>query len=167
MTNKIKTAITFTALWRNPVHLLAFGFGAGAAPVAPGTFGTLIAVPVYYVMQSLSATWYALLVALMFAVGVWLCERTARDMNTHDHPGIVWDEVVGYLVTMFMAPAGWWWMLIGFMLFRLFDIWKPFPIRWLDRRVTGGLGIMLDDVAAGIAAALVLQAGYWIWIQNS
>lgn len=167
MNNKSNMNITFTTLWRNPVHLLAFGFGAGAVPVAPGTFGTLVAVPVYYFMQSLSTTWYALLLALMFAAGVWLCDRTARDMNTHDHPGIVWDEIVGYLITMFMAPAGWWWMLIGFLLFRLFDIWKPFPIRWLDRRVTGGLGIMLDDVAAGIAAALVLQTGNWLWIQNS
>ena len=162
-----KTSITPPALWRNPVHLLAFGFGAGAAPFAPGTFGTLAAVPVYYLMQPLSAIWYALLVLIMFAAGVWLCDRTARDMHTHDHPGIVWDEIVGYLITMFMAPTGWWWVVCGFLLFRLFDIWKPFPIRWLDRRVAGGLGIMLDDVAAGIAAALTLQAGYWLWMQSS
>jgi phosphatidylglycerophosphatase A len=153
-------------VWRNPIHLLAFGLGAGLVPVAPGTFGTLVALPLYYYLQRLASGWYLLLLAALFIAGIVLCGKTARDLRTPDHSGIVWDEIVGYLVTMFMAPTGWQWMLLGFVLFRLFDIWKPFPIRWFDRNVHGGLGIMLDDVAAGVAAALVLQGVYWIWMQN-
>ncbi len=154
-------------VWRNPVHLLAFGLGAGLMPVAPGTFGTLAALPLYLYLQQLAHGWYLLWVILMFLVGIALCAKTARDLQSPDHSGIVWDEIVGYLVTMFMAPTGWIWMLLGFLLFRLFDIWKPFPIRWLDRHVHGGLGIMLDDLAAGVAAALVLQGAYWAWTLNS
>jgi phosphatidylglycerophosphatase A len=159
--------VSATTLWRHPVHLAAFGFGAGLAPVAPGTWGTLIALPFYALMVWLSPVVYALTLLALFAAGVWLCGRTAQDLGVHDHAGIVWDEIVGYLVTMFMAPAGWVWVVMGFALFRLFDVWKPFPISWLDQRIRGGLGIMLDDVAAGIAAALSLQAIYWLWMQNS
>ena len=144
-------------LRRNPVHFLAFGCGAGLGPRAPGTWGTLAAVPLYLLLQDLALFWYLLAVAALFALGIWLCGATARDLGVHDHPGIVWDEVVGYLVTMTAAPAGWGWILLGFAAFRLFDVWKPWPIRACDRRVGGGLGIMLDDVLAGGYAALVLQ----------
>ena len=143
--------------WRDPAHLLDFGFGAGAAPLAPGTFGTLAALRVYLLLQPLALAWYLLASALVFATGVVICGRTSRDLGVHDHPGIVWDEILGYLVTMAAAPAGWHWMLVGFLLFRLFDILKPWPIGWLDRRVHGGTGIMLDDVVAGVFAAVVLQ----------
>jgi phosphatidylglycerophosphatase A len=161
-----KTNSTTARVWRHPVHFLAFGLGAGLMPVAPGTFGTLVALPLYLYLQQLSNGGYLLWVILLFLVGIGLCAKTARDLQTPDHSGIVWDEIVGYLVTMFMAPTGWVWMLLGFLWFRLFDIWKPFPIRWLDRHVHGGLGIMLDDVAAGLAAALALQGSYWVWTQN-
>lgn len=93
----------------------------------------------------------------MFFLGVWLCDRTEKDIGTHDHSGIVWDEFVGYLVTMFYAPAGWLWIIIGFFLFRLFDIWKPYPIRQLERRYRNGFGNMIDDVVAGLYAGIVLQ----------
>lgn len=146
-----------TSIWRNPVHFLAFGFGSGAMPFAPGTFGTLMAVPVYLLMGSLDLWLYLLITLLLAIVGVWLCHVTARDLGVHDHSGIVWDEIVGYLITMIAAPPGWQMMLLGFILFRFFDILKPWPIRWVDRRVPGGLGIMLDDVLAGTFAALVLQ----------
>jgi phosphatidylglycerophosphatase A len=96
--------------------------------------------------------------AAMFAFGVWLCSVTEQDLGVHDHPGIVWDEIVGYLITMFMAPAGWVWMAAGFLLFRLFDIWKPFPIRQIEHRVRGGFGNMLDDALAALYAWLALQA---------
>lgn len=142
---------------RDPVHLLAFGFGSGCAPVAPGTFGTLAAIPLYLLVAGLPWPLYAALVALLFGIGVWLCGRAAFDLGVHDHPGIVWDEWVGYLVTMFLAPAGWIPVVLGFALFRLFDIVKPWPVRVADRRVGGGFGIMLDDLLAGIYAALVLQ----------
>ena len=143
--------------WRDPVHLLAFGLGAGAAPLAPGTFGTLAALPLYLLLQPLALAEYLAATALVFAAGVAICRKTSRDLGVHDHPGIVWDEILGYLVTMAAAPAGWLWMLVGFVLFRLFDILKPWPIGWADRRVAGGLGIMLDDLLAGAYAWLCLQ----------
>ena len=141
--------------WR---HFLAFGFGSGLARFAPGTFGTLVAVPVYLLLNQLSPWLYVACVFATFIFGVWLCGSVTRDLGVHDHGGIVWDEFVGYWITMFFAPAGWVWVVTGFALFRLFDIWKPWPIRWIDRRVDGGLGIMLDDVLAGIVSCLVLHA---------
>mgnify|MGYP001609815052 CR=1 FL=1 len=157
---------TFTSLLRHPSHLLAFGFGAGLAPKAPGTCGSLIALPVYYFAQALPAVGYAVLVAVLFIIGIGLCAKTERELKVHDHPGIVWDEIVGMLVTLFMAPSGWVWVAAGFGLFRLFDIWKPFPIDWLNRQVGGGLGIMLDDLIAALFAALTLQGLYRLWIMN-
>ncbi len=145
-------------LWHRPVHLLAFGLGTGTAPFAPGTFGTLLGIPVYLAMQSLSLPIYLALCAVLFAVGVVLCHITARDLNVHDHPGIVFDEIVGYLVTMVGAPRGWPWIIAGFLLFRLFDIWKPWPVRVADRGVGGGFGIMFDDLLAAVYAALVMVA---------
>jgi len=145
-------------LWRSIVHFLAFGFGAGKAPAAPGTFGTLVGIPAYLLLQPLTIHIYVAVVAGMFAFGVWLCHVTERDLGVHDHPGIVWDEIVGYLITMFLAPTGWIWLVVGFVLFRLFDIWKPFPIRQIERRIQGGFGNMLDDALAAVYAWLVLQA---------
>ena len=141
----------------NVVHLLAFGFGAGCSPRAPGTMGTLLAVGLYLPLSHLPVAAYLAVVALVSLAGIWLCGRAARDLGVHDHPGIVWDEIAGYLLTMMVAPPGFAWIVVGFLLFRLFDIWKPWPIGWLDRRVGGGLGIMLDDLVAGVFAALVLQ----------
>jgi phosphatidylglycerophosphatase A len=145
------------SVFRNPVHFLAFGFGSGAAPVAPGTFGTLAAVPLYLLLAQLPLGAYLLALVVLFGVGIWLCEKTAQDLGVHDHGGIVWDEFVGYWITMVAAPPGWLWLVIGFVLFRLFDILKPFPISWLDRHIKGGLGIMVDDAVAGTFAWLVLQ----------
>ena len=144
------------SLLRDPGHFLALGFGSGLAPRAPGTFGTLAAIPVYLLCAQLPLMFYLLAVAGAFALGVYLCGRTARALGVHDHPGIVWDEVVGYLLTMAFAPPGWLWVAAGFVCFRLFDIWKPWPIRAFDRSVHGGLGIMLDDLLAGAAAALLV-----------
>ena len=145
------------SVWRRPSHFLAFGFGSGAAPVAPGTFGTLAAVPIYLLLQPLGLWAYLAVVAGITLLGVWLCQVTSRDLGVHDHPGIVLDEIAGYLITMIAAPPGWAWMVTGFVLFRFFDIIKPWPIRWVDRHVHGGLGIMLDDVLAAVFAWLVLQ----------
>jgi len=149
------------SVWRNPVHFLAFGLGSGAAPVAPGTFGTLAAIPLYLLLAPLPLWGYLLAVVAVSLLGIWLCDRTSRDLGVHDHPGIVWDEFAGYLVTMIAAPSGWLWIAVGFVLFRLFDILKPWPVRWIDRQVHGGFGIMLDDLLAGVFAALVLQAVVW------
>ncbi len=141
----------------NPVHLLAFGLGSGCAPRAPGTVGTLVAVLLYLPLSRLDLAWYLLLLALAVLVGIWICDRTSRDLGVHDHGGIVWDEFAGFWLTMVAAPSGWEWIVLGFVLFRLFDIWKPWPIGYLDRRVGGGLGIMLDDLAAGGFAWLLMQ----------
>lgn len=138
-------------------HFLALGLGSGLAPKAPGTFGTLAAIPFYLVLQGLPLWAYLLMLVLAFVLGVWLCEVTARNLGVHDHPGIVWDEFVGYWLTMAVAPQGWQWVVLGFVLFRFFDILKPWPIRMADRRLGGGFGIMFDDVLAGIYAWLVLQ----------
>lgn len=151
-------------LLRDPVHFLALGFGSGLSPIAPGTFGTLAAVPIYLLLQLLPLPTYLVVTALLFVFGVFICDISARKLGVHDHPGIVWDEVVGYLVTMIAAPVGWYWVLVGFVLFRLFDILKPWPIRFIDRHVEGGLGIMLDDLLAGVMAALLLQGAVW-WLQ--
>ena len=124
--------------WTNPWHFLAFGFGSGLVPRAPGTFGTLVAVPLYMLIESLSLTVYVAILLFAFVIGVWLCGQTTRALGVHDHGGIGWDEIVGYLFTMTLAPAGWVLMVVGFVLFRVFDIFKPWPIRAIDRRVGGG-----------------------------
>lgn len=148
-------------VFRDPVHLLAFGFGAGLAPVAPGTFGTVVGVIIGMALAPLDVVPRALVVAAVCAAGVWLCGESARRLGQHDHPGIVWDEIAGYLLAMLAAPPGWPWIVAGFCLFRLFDIWKPWPIRDLDHGLSGGAGIMLDDlVAGGYAAAVMLTVRF-------
>lgn len=151
------------SLLKNPIHALSLGFGTGLAPKAPGTFGTLVGVALYWLLCSLqlSLALYIAVTVLCFVVGVWICGYTAKALGVHDHPAIVWDEVVGYLITMTFAPSDWYWMLAGFLLFRLFDIWKPWPIRVIDRGVHGGFGIMLDDVLAGVYAAIGLNLIFW------
>lgn len=146
---------------KNPVHFLAFGFGSGLAPKAPGTFGTLAAIPLWYLAAQLPLPGYVAVLLGVIAVGPYLCGKTAQDLGVHDHSGIVWDEIAGFLLTMLWAPVSLTALLAGFLLFRLFDIVKPWPIGWLDRRVKGGTGIMVDDLVAAIFAALCLQALLW------
>ena len=146
--------------WLNPIHVTAFGFGAGAMPKAPGTWGTLVAIPIYAEMVGLALLPYITVTVLLFLLGIWLCHVTSRDLNVHDHPGIVWDEIVGYLITMIAAPEGWIWWVIGFVLFRFFDIIKPWPIKRLDSQVRGGVGIMLDDVVAGVQEYVSVVFGH-------
>jgi len=151
-------------------HFLAFGFGSGLAPMGPGTAGTLVAMPIWFCLQGLSLPTYAVILFALFAAGCWICGESARLLGVHDYGGIVFDEIVGYLATCLpllpavtpgLAGRGWW-ALAAFALFRLFDIWKPWPIRSVDRRVGGGFGIMIDDVIAAIYGAIVLEAGILI-----
>ena len=151
------------AILTDPVHFLAFGFGSGLLRPAPGTWGTLMAVPLYLMLARLPLAGYLVVIAATFLFGVWLCERSAQRLGVHDHPGIVWDEFVGLWITLILAPAGWVWLVVGFVLFRIFDAAKPWPIRWFDRRVPGGLGIMLDDVLAGLFSLGGLQLAAWGW----
>jgi phosphatidylglycerophosphatase A len=141
---------------RQPVHLLAFGFGAGLSPKAPGTMGTVIAVPIVAFVMHFGWQMHVAFTVAAFVAGIWICGESARRLGVPDHPGIVWDEIVGFSVTMLAAPPIWYWLLAGFVLFRLFDIWKPWPIREADHRLHGGFGIMLDDVIAGAFAAVIL-----------
>lgn len=145
----------FSDLLRSPRLMLAFGFGSGLSPKAPGTMGTLAAVPIWLLMAPLAPELYWLLVLLAFFLGIYLCGSVSRQLQTHDHGGIVWDEFVGFWIVMPFIPSHPWSLILGFVLFRLFDIAKPWPINWLDKKVHGGLGIMLDDVVAGLYAALV------------
>jgi phosphatidylglycerophosphatase A len=145
------------SLLKNPIHLLSVGFGSGLAKKAPGTFGTIAALPFWYALQFLSPVYYIVVLLAAFALGVYLCGATAKALGVHDHGGIVWDEFVGLWIALFMVPMNIYWIALGFALFRLFDIWKPWPIRVLDAQVHGGFGIMIDDVLAGVYAYLVLQ----------
>ena len=147
---------SFSQLLKNPVHLLAFGFGSGLARKGPGTAGTVVALLLWPLLAWLPLYAYIAMVIAASLVGFYLCGKTARDMGVHDHQGIVWDEMAGYWLTMTALPTSWPWALAGFALFRLFDIWKPWPIRWVDRHVHGGVGIMVDDLLAGLLAWAIL-----------
>ena len=142
----------------NPAHLFALGFGTGLSPVMPGTFGTLAAIPFILLFPYLSLSLQLLLTIAVCLVGFWLCEKTAKDMQVHDHPAIVWDEVAGMMITMLAVPVTVTNLVAGFLLFRLLDIAKPWPIRFFDKQVHGGVGIMLDDIIAGVFALGILQA---------
>ena len=151
----------FFTLIRQPIQFLALGFGSGLAPKAPGTFGTLAAIPCYLLIALLPLPAQIVVVLLSFAVGIYLCDYTAEALGVHDHPGIVWDEFVGYWLTMLVVPAmgidlNILWIVVGFVFFRFFDIVKPWPIRLADKHVSGGFGIMLDDVLAGVYSAICL-----------
>lgn len=150
-------------VWQDPAYFIAFGFGTGLLPTAPGTWGTLAAIPIYLLIASCSPAIYIAIILLAFILGVFVCQKVSVDLGVSDYKGIVWDEVVGYLITLTFAPFEFSWMLLGFLLFRLFDIWKPQPIRWIDERVQGGLGVMLDDVLAAIPAWLILRLLIWIF----
>jgi len=145
------------SIWRNPLHFIAFGFGSGALPFMPGTFGTLAAIPLYLLLQKLPLMTYVGIVILITSFAIWLCDRVEKELKVHDHPGMNVDEIVGYLITMINAPQGWPWIIYGFLLFRLFDIWKPWPIRQVDLNVMGGFGVILDDVLAGFYSLICIQ----------
>ena len=147
---------------RDPVLLLAFGFGTGLAPKAPGTFGTLPGVLLAWLTLSLSMEWRIGIAAALIVFGIWLCGEAARRIGVHDHPGIVWDEIAGMYLVLLVTPVSIPLWLLAFGLFRLFDIWKPWPIRDLDHRLGGGTGIMLDDLVAALYAALLLV--FWRWL---
>ena len=142
---------------KNPIHLLACGFGSGLAPRAPGTWGTVAALVIWWPLSYLSLSVYIPVLVASIIPGFWICGKTAKDLQVHDHPAIVWDEFCGYWLTMLMAPQSLSWAVYGFVLFRIFDIWKPWPIKWVDRQVSGGFGIMLDDLIAGLFAWGILQ----------
>ena len=147
--------------WRfllsHPAHLVAFGFGAGLVPVAPGTWGTLLALPIYWLVSPrLEPVEFLLMLVVLFALGVWACEVTGRAIGVSDHGGMVWDETVAFLLVLFFVPATLPWQAAAFLLFRLFDILKQPPIRYYDQALKGGFGVMLDDLVAAFYTLIVL-----------
>lgn len=153
---------------KTPAGFLAFGFGSGLSPFAPGTFGTLMAIPLYLALIQLSWPIYAVIVAAAFFIGVKLCDVTGDRLGVHDYGGIVWDEFVGFWITMFLIPFSWVNVIVGFFVFRFFDIIKPWPIMWLDKQVKGGFGVMIDDVLAGVYGFILMYLlnyyypNYWV-----
>jgi phosphatidylglycerophosphatase A len=141
---------------RDPVNLLAFGFGSGLAPVAPGTAGSLVGLALAWATMDMPLVSRLVVAIALILSGIWICGEAARRIAVHDHPGIVWDEIAGIYLALLVAPPSIWAWALGFGLFRLFDIWKPWPIRDLDHRLKGGLGIMLDDLVAALYTALIL-----------
>ncbi|WAR46464.1 phosphatidylglycerophosphatase A family protein [Methylomonas rapida] len=151
--------LTASEILKDPVLLLAFGFGSGLAKKMPGTLGTLAAIPLYVLLMQTPVAVYGIFTLLSVVFGILICEQASKKLDVHDFGGIVWDEIAGFLITMIGLPFSWHSLLAGFVLFRLFDIVKPWPIKWLDKHVEGGLGIMMDDVLAGVFAALILR--FW------
>jgi len=152
----IKTVLT------NPIHFLAFGFGSGLSPKAPGTMGTIVAIPIFILFSYLTLTNYFILLIILIIFSFYIAGKSAQLLGVHDHGGIVIDEICGYLVTMMLAPVTWQAIIAGFILFRIFDIFKPWPIKLLDQRIPGGVGIVVDDLMAGIYALLSLQLILWL-----
>lgn len=149
-------------VWTKPTHFIAFGFGVGAFPFAPGTWGTLLTIPFYLLLQNLHWQIYLLIVTVITVASIWICDKVTKEIGVEDHQGMCLDEIVGFLVTMIAAPKGWGWIVFGFVLFRLFDIWKPWPIRVADKKVHGGFGIILDDVLAGVYSLAIIQLVAWV-----
>jgi phosphatidylglycerophosphatase A len=147
---------------RDPVNLLAFGLGTGLSPVAPGTVGTILGVVLAWLVLPLSIELQFMVAIALIVSGVWICGESAKRVGVHDHSGIVWDEIAAMYLILIVVPVSVAIWALAFALFRLFDIWKPWPIRDLDHRLHGGLGIMLDDLVAALYAALLLGFGVWL-----
>ncbi len=149
----------------DPRHFLSFGFGSGLSPWAPGTMGTIAAIPPYILLSQLELVAYIVIVIAGFLIGIYLCDFSSQALGVHDHGGIVWDEFIGLWITMIAVPElNWQWILTGFVLFRIFDIVKPWPVKLADKRIAGGFGIMIDDVLAGLYALGCMHAIDWILI---
>ena len=147
---------------KNPVHFCALGFGSGLIPLMPGTFGSLAAIPLILLFAPAGNVIFITATILSCIAGVYFCGKTATDMGVHDHGSIVWDEVAGMLLTFLFVPLSISTLIAGFVLFRIFDILKPWPIGPVDKTVHGGLGIMLDDILAGIMACVCLHGVIWL-----
>lgn len=150
----------------HPAHFLALGFGTGLAPKAPGTFGTLIGLPLFYALMLLPEASHLAVIALLFLAGISICQKAGDALGVSDHGSIVWDEIVAMLLVLEFTPRNLYWWLAAFVLFRLFDIWKPFPIRQCDARLKGGFGVMFDDLLAAIYAILALKALLWLTMHS-
>ncbi len=145
-------------LLKHPAHIFALGFGSGLLPKAPGTFGTLVAFPLFWLIAGFSIPIKLGIVAVLFVLGIYFCQQTSEALGVADHGGIVWDEIVGMMLVLTFTPPHWFFWLVAFLLFRLFDIWKPFPIRQFDRQFKNGFGVMFDDLLAAVLACICMFA---------
>lgn len=146
-----------SAVWQDPLYFIGFGLGSGTMPFAPGTFGTLMAIPFYLMLRPLPGYAYLIFVFIFIIFSSLLCGWLSKEIRVNDHPGMCIDEFAGFFVTMINAPHGFFWIILGFILFRLFDIWKPWPISFIDQKIHGGFGMVLDDVLAGIYGCIIIQ----------
>ena len=142
-----------------PAYFIAFGFGSGLSPFAPGTAGTLAAFPIYglLVLAALNPAAYFALIAALFLIGVWASHETGRALGIADYGGIVWDEIVAFLAILYFTPPTWGWFIAAFFIFRLFDVWKPFPIRYFDTHIKNGFGVMFDDALAAVYSIALIK----------
>jgi phosphatidylglycerophosphatase A len=151
-------------VFSHPAHVVAFGFGLGLAPYAPGTFGTLLGFPLWWAIRGYGGPLQVFAaIALLFIAGIWICDIAGRHLGIADHGGIVWDEAVAFTLVLALVPSGAGWQLAGFLVFRLFDIVKPSPIREIEARLRGGLGVMADDLLAAGYTLFVLALVKRIW----
>ncbi len=162
MTNKTFTPVLDSRfLVSHPAHFFALGFGSGLAAKAPGTFGTLVGLPLFWVITSYALYIQLLIITGLFLIGIYFCHKTSQDLGIADHGGIVWDEIVAIMLVLSFTPKNWVWWFVAFLLFRLFDIWKPFPIRQFDAKLKNGFGVMFDDLLAAIYAIVAVKAILW------
>ena len=148
-------------LLQHPAHFFGLGFGTGLAPKAPGTLGTLIGYPLFWLISVYALSTQLIIISALFLIGIYFCGVTGKALGVSDHGGIVWDEIVAMMLVLAFTPNQWQWWLVAFLLFRLFDIWKPFPIRQFDAKLKNGFGVMFDDLLAAIYAIIGLQGLLW------
>jgi phosphatidylglycerophosphatase A len=149
-------------LFSHPAHFFALGFGSGLSPKAPGTAGTVAALPLAWLISTLPLFAQLLIIAPLFVVGIFICSVAGKNLGVADHGGIVWDEIVAMMLVLAFTPLFWAWWLVAFLLFRLFDIWKPYPIRQFDAKLKNGFGVMFDDLLAAIYAIISLRVLLWM-----
>ena len=152
-------------LLSHPAHFFALGFGSGLVAKAPGTFGTLVGFPLFWLISSYVIHLQLLIITALFLIGIYFCNKTSKDLGVADHGAIVWDEIVAIMLVLTFTPGYWFWWLLAFAMFRLFDIWKPFPIRQFDMKLKGGFGVMFDDLLAAVYAIISIKAILWMLSQ--
>ncbi len=151
----------FKFLFAQPAHFFALGFGSGLAPKAPGTFGTLIGLSLFWLISADTFQTQLIIIAALFIIGIYFCDQTSKALGVSDHGSIVWDEIVAIMLVLTVVPISVAWWALAFALFRLFDIWKPYPICYFDAKLKNGFGVMFDDLLAAIYAILVLKLIAW------
>ena len=148
-------------LFTHPAHFFGLGFGTGLTPKAPGTIGTLVGLPLFWLISNYLISTQLIIIAVLFVIGIYFCAKTGNALNVPDHGAIVWDEIVATMLVLTFTPMVWQWWVVAFLLFRLFDIWKPYPICYFDIKLKNGFGVMFDDLLAALYSILSLKFIAW------